>query len=101
MKSLQFSDLSFLEDDKKLTISIKESKFRINSNWNLYINTQNSYIFEDLNRNFNEYKLEILFESLTFNYYLNEHLISSINKTNKLNLERIDNVRVYRNNFKL
>lgn len=92
MASLQLSDLTIEEDNKKMMISIKESKFKINSELNSFINTQNSYIFEDLDKNFNEYKLEILFDSLTFNYYINEHLVSSINKTNKLNLETYYNV---------
>jgi len=92
MNCLQLSEISIQEDESSITISMKESKFIINSDISLFIDSKNSYIFEDLNKNFNEYKLEILIKSLTFNYYINEHLISSVNKTNKLNLETNYNV---------
>lgn len=97
MTSLQLSDITIQEDETRIFFIIKESKYNIKSNFSLFIDSKNSYIFEDLNKNFNEHKLEIIFEGLTFNYYINEHLISSINKTNKLNLE--SNYNVFKNYF--
>jgi len=86
MKSMKLNDLIINEDENTFIITIKESKYNILDGLNTFLKTDNSYIFENLNSNYNEYKLEILLENFVINFYVNEHLVSSVNKNNKFNL---------------